>query len=119
MNSQTVEENNLLHQDWKTIVLKGKHPENVEKNKQKDYKVKKVNNEKKIEKKINDDNLKHDKYSSDLIKQMITYRQKNKLNQKQFAQKLNIPVKTINDIESNRGIYNPNINNKIKRIIKM
>jgi DNA-binding XRE family transcriptional regulator len=50
---------------------------------------------------------------------MITYRQKNKLNQKQFAQKLNIPVKTINDIESNRGIYNPNINNKIKRMIKM
>ena len=51
MDTPTTEENNLLHQDWKTIVFKEKQSSKEEKAKQNEYRVKKINPEKKKKKK--------------------------------------------------------------------
>ena len=118
MDISTTEENNLLHQDWKTIVLKEKKPSKEEKAKQNEYKVKKINPEKKLDKKIEEGNLKHNKFNSEFIKKVIKYRTDNKLTQKQFANRLNIPQATISALESNKAIYDPKLNNKLKKIIK-
>ena len=52
------------------------------------------------------------------IKKVIKYRTDNKLTQKQFANRLNIPQATISALESNKAIYDHKLNNKLKRIIK-
>ena len=39
--------------------------------------------------------------------------------QKQLSTKLNMPVQTISDIENGKSKYNPQVVNKIKRIIKI
>lgn len=113
-------ENNLLHQDWKTIIVNTKKSKSKvskeENSKENNYKVKKVNIEKKLDKKINEGNVKHDKYSLEFIKNLKNYRSSNNLTQKQLAQKLNINQKLISDIESNKGLYDPKINNKLKRL---
>ena len=41
------------------------------------------------------------------------------MTQKDLAQKLNIPVKMINEIESGKAIHNPQVISKIKRILNI
>ena len=52
-----------------------------------------------------------------LQKSTKTYLSKN-LTQKDLANKLNIPVKTINDIESGKAKHNGQLMNKINRYFK-
>jgi ribosome-binding protein aMBF1 (putative translation factor) len=115
--SSREQEHNLLHQDWKTIIVNTKKSKSKEENsKESNYKVKKVNIENKLDKKIDEGVVKHDKYNSELIKNLKNYRSYNNLTQKQLAQKLNINPKLISDIECNKGIYDHRINNKLKRL---
>ena len=106
----------LDHQDWKTIVVK-KPKENVKNTK------KKVNNDSQkkisVEKKAEEGNLEQKKYTLDLRQSIMKGRSAKSLTQKQVAQSINLPLQVISDIESGKGVYNPQHVNKIKRFLKL
>ena len=110
--------NHLDHQDWNTIVVKknkNKDKDKVESNKKNTTDVK----AKKLEKKVEDDDLKHKKIPNDLKQKIIVGRCSKKMTQKELAQKCNFPLQVINDIETGKAIYNHVHINKIKRILKI
>lgn len=104
----------MEHQDWKTIYVKS--------NKQPDNKTQKQqsqsnNFEKKMEEKIENGNMRTEKIDKDKSLSIQQKRQSKGLTQKDLANKLNIPVKTINEIESGKGNKNPQIINRINRYL--
>ena len=107
----------LDHQDWNTIVIHNKS--------KKDKDNKKTNlsesqlKEKKINKQVDNDELKHKKVTIDIRNNIQQKRCEVNLTQKQLAQKANLPISVISDIESGKGIYNPQHINKLKRILKL
>lgn len=109
----------LDHQDWKTVVVKKDkdkaNKERIEKNKKNTTDVR----AKKIEKKVEEDDLKHKKIPNDLKQKIITGRCNKKLTQKELAQKCNFPLQIINDIECGKAIYNHVHINKIKRVLNI
>ena len=107
--------NYLDHQDFKTVIIK-KNNDNNAKNEEK----KNINNEleKKLEKKVNENNLKHKKIDINLKNNLINSRVKKKLTQKELANKCNLSIKIIVDIESGKANYNANHINKIKNLLK-
>ena len=110
--------NHLDHQDWNTIVVKkdkNKDKDKVESNKKNTTDVK----AKKLEKKVEDDDLKHKKIPNDLKQKIIVGRCSKKMTQKELAQKCNFPLQVINDIETGKAIYNHVHINKIKRVLKI
>ena len=108
--------NHLDHQDWKTITVNKTKDKNVSKPKQK---ITNNSKEKILEKKIDEDNLKHKKITPELKQKIIQSRCSQKLTQKQLAQKCNLPLQIINEIETGKAIYNHQHINKIKRILKI
>ena len=117
MNNYDKHLDTLDHQDWKIIVVVKKPKENVKNSK------KKVNNdsEKKIsvEKKADEGNLEQKKYSLELRQLIMKARSAKSLTQKELAQSTNLPQQVISDIESGKGVYNPQHINKIKRCLKL
>ena len=110
--------NHLDHQDWTTIKVNKKKnntevKESTNKKKPVDLKAKK------LEKKVDEDDLKHKKITPELKQQIIQSRCLNSLTQKQLAQKCNLPLQIINDIETGKAIYNHVHINKIKRVLKI
>ena len=102
------------HQDWKQIIIKNKqNPKQTNKNQE-------YNKVKKLEAQADSDLLKHNRYTIEFRKQM-TLNRTSVLNmtQKQLANQLNMPEKTIKAIESGNGIYNPAHYNKIKKVLKI
>lgn len=108
------------HQDWKTIVIKNnKNTDTKDKPKKKkmDDTTQKLI---KVETKADNDILKHDKYTKEFRLAMVKKRTSTlNMTQKQLATRLNMPEKTIKEIESGRAIYNANDYNRIKRILKI
>ncbi len=106
--------NRFLEQDWTKIILKKKTKSLP--SIQKSYEVSKI---KKIEQVINDDitPLKHKSYDPDFIMNVINYRQKHKLSQKQLANKINKTEDVIKNIENKTGIYDPRIVSLLKQLI--
>ena len=107
----------LDHQDWKQVVLSGTKkksdstkPKKISQAQQKDIK---------LHKQVENDELTHKKISQELKTKIIQARSSQKLKQKDLAQKCNLPVSVINEIESGKAIYNPQHINKIKRILKI
>jgi DNA-binding XRE family transcriptional regulator len=74
----------------------------------------------KVENNIGDTSFQPEKYTSEFIKKMTTFRSEKKYNQQQFAMNLNMPHKTIQGIEANtipyNAVYVQKINNYISRI---
>lgn len=109
----------LDHQDWKQVTLRSKQSIN----KDKKQSIKKISQEKqkdiKLHKQVEEDNLKHSKITQELRTKIIQGRANQKWKQKDLAQKCNLPVSVINEIESGKAIYNPQQINKIKRILKI
>jgi len=110
------DEKYLDHQDWKQLVIKKKskkEPKQTTKNQE-------YNKVKKLESKAESDQLQHDMYTVEFRKQMV-FKRTSTLNmtQKQLANRLNMPEKTIKDIESGQAIYNASNYNKIKRLLKI
>lgn len=108
--------NHLDHQDWKTITVK-KNTKKTELLPKK--KTSNLSKEKVLEKKVEEDNLKHKKIPPELKQKIIQTRCSLSLTQKQLAQKCNLPLQIINDIETGKAIYNHIHINKIKRILKI
>ena len=62
--------------------------------------------------------LTHKKMDSEFGKTLQKYRLSRNMTQKDIAQKLNIPVKDINEIESGKMKNNGQLMGKIKRLMK-
>ena len=102
--------------DWKEIVIgkKSKSPKITEKNKNPE-------NTKllKIEKKADNDELKHDKITKELRTKIQQGRASKGLTQKQLANNVNLPLQKIQEIENGKAIYNHKDINKIKRYLSL
>ena len=104
----------LDHQDWKSIIIRKSKPKSVS------HTITKVSDPNhKLDKKIEEGNLEHAKITIELRKSIQQGRQSMNITQKQLANKINLPVSVVNDIESGRAIYNHTQINKIKRVLKI
>jgi len=103
----------MEHQDWNTIYVKPNKKNNntIEKKQYVKSKEQKMNE--------NEENgkLSHKKMDSEFGKSLQKYRLSQNMTQKDIAQKLNIPVKDINEIESGKMKHNGQLMGKIKRLM--
>ena len=108
------------HQDWSTVTLnnpnvaKSKTKTNIIKKKtdrEKAAKLKALDNEK--------ENFKLPKIDKKISKQIREARCHLKMSQKELANKLNLPVKTIVDYENGKAIPDNRLLNKIKNTLKI
>jgi len=111
----------MEHQDWTPIYIKAstelnKTPEQRKKEENWEKNHKKYAKENKIEKQIEEGTLKHKKMDVSFGKDLQKKRLSLGMTQKDLANKLNIPVKDINDIEAGKAKHNPGLMNKINRI---
>ena len=95
------------HQDWKTIVIQKNEKKNIKKIKYIQSK------ESEFEKNIEDGKLSHKKININYGKDIQKIRLKKNLTQKDLANKLNIPVKKIIEIESGKAKHDGIMMNKI------
>ena len=114
----------LDHQDWKQIIIHSKHKNINDSNSKKTKVVKNKNGEKnkidnKLDKKVEDGDMKHKIISLKLRQEIQKRRTSQNLTQKDLATRVNLPVIVINEIESGKAIYNHQHINKIKRFLKI
>ncbi len=114
----------LDHQDWKQIIIHSKHKNVNDSNVKKTKVVKNKNGEKnkidnKLDKKVEDGDMKHKIISLKLRQEIQKRRTSQNLTQKDLATRVNLPVIVINEIESGKAIYNHQHINKIKRFLKI
>lgn len=111
----------LDHQDWKQVVINPKKNTSAKHGGTKPTKVlsQSQQRETSLLKKAENDDLKHTKITNELRTKIIQGRASQKWKQKDLAQKCNLPISVINEIESGKAIYNPQHINKIKRILKI
>ena len=104
----------MEHQDWNTVYVTPKKTNQESGGKNKQYVKSK-------EQKMNDaeeeGKLTHKKMDLEFGKTLQKYRLSQNMTQKDIAQKLNIPVKDINEIESGKMKHNGQLMGKIKRLI--
>jgi ribosome-binding protein aMBF1 (putative translation factor) len=105
----------MEHQDWNTVYVTPKKTNQESDHKKKQYVKSK-------EQKMNDaeeeGKLTHRKMDLEFGKTLQKYRLSQNMTQKDIAQKLNIPVKDINEIESGKMKHNGQLMGKIKRLMK-
>ncbi len=111
----------LEHQDWDTVYIQVNKSlnKNIQQDKQKNKELQKYSKINKIEQKIESGNLKHDKTPAEFGKLIQKKRLEKNMTQKDLAQKINIPVKIINEIECGKAKHNPQVVSKIKRILNI
>ena len=104
MESTNDDEQLFDHQDWKQIIIHNKKDNNI---------VRKItinqeyNKVKKLEEKADNDTLKHNEYTKEFRVAMVQTRTTRlNMTQKQLATRLNLPEKTIKEIEAGKAIYN-------------
>ena len=102
----------MEHQDWDTVYVKPKKS-HVDDKKNQYVKSK----EQKMNEKEEEGKLSHKKMDSEFGKTLQKYRLSQNMTQKDIAQKLNIPVKDINEIESGKMKHNGQLMGKIKRLM--
>lgn len=104
----------MEHQDWDTVYITPKKT-NQDDDKKKQYVKSK---EQKLKEKEEEGKLSHKKMDSEFGKTLQKYRLSQNMTQKDIAQKLNIPAKDINEIESGKMKHNGQLMGKIKRLMK-
>ena len=116
-NSLDKKQISLEHQNWTPQVV------HIKKDNIDGGSKKKISQEQqrdnKLMKKADNDDLKHDKITLELRVKIQQGRASQKWTQKDLANKCNLPVTVINEVESGKAIYNPQQINKIKRILKI
>ena len=100
------------------VIKKKRDPDKVPANLNK---KKNIENKKllKIEKKADNDELKHDKITKELRTKIQQGRASKGLTQKQLANNVNLPLQKITEIENGKAIYNHKDINKIKRYLSL
>lgn len=116
----------MEHQDWNTLYvnLKDKSKATNVENKSDKNKVKKDNNfvlqkDSKLEQRIGEGDMKHQKISKELSKQIQQGRLSKGLTQKQLANQLSIPVNEINQMENGQYLNNKQKISKVKRFLSI
>ena len=107
----------MEHQDWDVFIMNNKSSKSKSKEgpRAKEYVKSK---EQEFEEKESEGILSHKKMDVSFGKTVQKYRLSKGLTQKDFANKLNVPIKDINEIESGRAKHNGQLMSKIKRIMK-
>ncbi len=115
----------MEHQDWENYIIhcndKKKTP-NQEKTPESKVTAKNVSvlqKDTKLEKKIEDGKLKHQKIDSELSKKIQQGRLSKGLTQKQLANQLSIPVNEINEMENGKFVHNGPKISKVKRFLSI
>jgi ribosome-binding protein aMBF1 (putative translation factor) len=108
----------LEHQNWTPQVIRKKN-DNVDGGGPKKKISQAQQRDNKLMKRADNDDLKHDKITLELMVKIQQGRASQKWTQKDLANRCNLPVTVINEIESGKAIYNPQQINKIKRILKI
>ena len=112
----------MEHQDWNQYIIHCKNPINVEKDVKNDKKKKNYapNKDKKLEEKIKKgEPLNHKKIDKELSKKIQAARLEKGLTQKQLANRLSLPDKLINNIETGKAIYNGQQLSRINCFLKI
>ena len=109
----------LEHQDWKPVIINKKDTSSNTTNTTSKKLSDKQQCDIKLLKQADNDELKHKKVPPEVRKQIQQKRGSLKWTQKQLAQKVNLQVSIINDIETGKATYNPQHITKIKRILKI
>ena len=117
----------MEHQDWNTLYVKLKDKSKATNldTKTNQSKVKKDNNknllqkDSKLEKRIDEGDMKHQKISKELSKQIQQGRLSKGLTQKQLANQLSIPINEINQMESGQYLNNRQKISKVKRFLSI
>ncbi len=107
------------HQDWKQIIINSTKHKKQPNQKVNVIKKKPLSAETKLNKLVENDKLKHPFFSEEFKQSFIKKRCEMKLTQKQMAQRLNVPHQKISEIESGKCLYNSQLNNKIKKMLKI
>jgi putative transcription factor len=108
---------NMSHQDWTPVVFNKKKSHENEKEKTPASSSSSLSNVG-VYKAASDDDVKKTKYVSKPTSQAImSARSEKKLTQKELAQKCNMDVSIINEIERGTCVYNPAHVNKIQSIL--
>ena len=107
----------LEHQNWSPQVIR-KKKDNIDGGSKKKI-SQSQQRDNKLMKKADNDDLKHDKITLELRVKIQQGRSSQKWTQKDLANRCNLPVTVINEIESGKAIYNPQQINKIMRILKI
>ena len=105
----------MEHQDWDTVYITPKKTNQEGGDKKKQYVKSK---EQKMNEKEEEGKLTHKKMDANFGKTLQKYRLSQNMTQKDIAQKLNIHVKDINEIESGKMKHNGQLMGKIKRLMK-
>ena len=108
----------LSHQDWETLYVHCKTQKPTNNNGVSVKKTNHNNKESKMEKKIEEGNMKHKKVSDDLKTEFQKWRQSKGMTQKEVAVKLAVNHQMINKFESGTMNHDPKLVGKIKRLIK-
>lgn len=116
----------MEHQDWNTLYvrLKDKSKATNTDTKTNQSKVKKDNKnvlqkDSKLEQRIGEGDMKHQKISKELSKQIQQGRLSKGLTQKQLANQLSIPVNEINQMENGQYLNNKQKISKVKRFLSI
>jgi putative transcription factor len=108
----------MQHQDWETFIVHCKNePKTNNKKQSKEIKKKTggISKAVKIEKLVEEDQLKHKVIPKEIADLIRNKRCEMKLKQKDLAQQLNVNVSVINDVETGKALYNGLLISKIKR----
>ena len=106
----------MEHQDWVVKTVKPKNNQGSNKSNQSKQYVK--SKEQKMNISEEEGKLSHKKMDIEFGKTLQKYRLSQNMTQKDIAQKLNIPAKDINEIESGKMKHNGQLMGKIKRLMK-
>ena len=109
---------NLEHQDWNVqYVYLNKQTKQNKENKSKQGPN--PNKENKMDKQIEEGNMKIKKTAAEVGKEIQKKRNELKLSQKDLASKVNVLPKVIMEIENGKSKHNPQLIVKIKRILQI
>jgi len=104
----------MEHQDWESIIVRIQNKSS----KTDDKKHHEKSKETKLEEQIEDGKLSHKKMDSNYGKQLQKKRLSKGMTQKDLANKINVPFKMINEIESGKAKHNPQLMNKLNRVFR-
>jgi len=107
----------LDHQDWKQVIIRTSETQKEEEKKSSKKLSLEQQKDIKLMKQVEEGNLQHKKVPPEIRKQIQHKRGELKWTQKQLAQKINLQVSVINDIETGKAMYNPQHITKIRRAL--
>tara|TARA_B110000285_G_scaffold43460_1_gene48343 strand:- start:2606 stop:2929 length:324 start_codon:yes stop_codon:yes gene_type:complete len=105
------------HQDWDTFIInnKSKSKVNEDGSKKKEFVKSK---EHKFEEQIEEGKMSHKRMDAAYGKELQKKRLSRGMTQKDLANKINVPFKLINDIESGKAKHNGPVMNKLNRLFQ-